>query len=1190
MTANGIRLFSIFFFIAAAFGLALHPVAAQKVSEDPRPLEGLDRTEIPLYSSVAAFLSAHPPADLRSAATAVGQAARTVRSLPPLRTVGTASASGWMTPEEAFGDIRIERAPNGTVRWMEGELSHADLAMAAAGKAGSVRAYQEAAVLTVQAHAGALALADPVEELRPLGTHADDLGYVHARFEQVYNGIPVWGRDLYVHFNDNGAAYAINGSYEPTPSGVATTPGVSAADAHRAVIAHLREDGRWAPVPEPAARRLGLDAVESRLVHYPDEDAGMRLAYEISLHPNMIEWYSYIVDARTSEILTRISRHCSVLPDDDALPPPDVDGLRLPPVHAPHSTERGVSGAAPSPYATGSFLDADGDALDGAGRAFRVYRHDDGGHHLIWDIPNLDPDAFQFPEFSTGGVMTFTAEGTDGDQDGQITTVVSTDNTWADPTGVSAHDNSRILYEYYKDTFDRNAIDGMDSPIFSVVHITRGGQPMDNAYWNGRFMAYGDGAQAFTPLAGALDVAAHEMSHGVVEHSAGLVYQFQPGALNESFADVFGVMLDRDDLLLGEDISRPEFGPALRDMLNPDNAQLSQPQPAHMSAYNNLTIEQDNGGVHVNSGIPNRAAALLIQEIGHDKVQEIYYRALTSYLTRNSQFGDARNAVEQSAKDLFGDGAAEVAAVQSAFDAVGITSDTGTGGEGGNDLPPVTGGQSLITFLLADGSIGLIDVTDPENPLIGIFEDAAATARVNEETQDFAQVTASRSGERIWFVNAQGRLAYVDVQNGEVSVFTDLQIGQPGDLWNASVSPDESYVALVSAYADDPTLYIFDGEQIGAVPLMAESSQEGIATQTIRYPDVVSWSPNPQIPRIAFDAYNEVELKSGSMSFWGIYEIDFGVDRIYNLMPAQPSGFSVGNVAYSNTNPDIIAFNAIDAANEWDVVLGNFAGGQIFAFELPSMEFEGGVRLIDAQRPTFSPDDAVLAFSSPEHGVLGFVDLASEELAFLDIETSVYNTRWFTLGGSGGSANQAPSADFTVSETSGEAPLHVTVDAAGSSDPDGDPLTYRWDFGDGTIGSGATAEHTFPQTGVFTIALTVTDGGGLSGTASEQVDVSAGVVSAERGAELPRVVALHQNHPNPFNPSTVLRFDLPAAAEANLTIFDMLGRPVSRLVNQTMEAGTHEIHFEAHDLPSGVYLARLTAGETAQTRRMLLLR
>ncbi len=145
---------------------------------------------------------------------------------------------------------------------------------------------------------------------------------------------------------------------------------------------------------------------------------------------------------------------------------------------------------------------------------------------------------------------------------------------------------------------------------------------MDNAFWSGTFIAYGDGAEAFDPLAEGLDVAAHEMSHGVIQHTVNLEYRNQSGALNESMADVFGVMVDRGDWRLGEDVvrSRQFFASgALRDMADPHNG-VSQGrngwQPAHMDEFRDLPLSADNGGVHLNSGIPNRACFLIAEAIG----------------------------------------------------------------------------------------------------------------------------------------------------------------------------------------------------------------------------------------------------------------------------------------------------------------------------------------------------------------------------------------------------------------------------------------------------------------------------------------------------------------------------------------------------------------------------------------------
>ncbi|MFQ5639428.1 MAG: M4 family metallopeptidase [bacterium] len=99
------------------------------------------------------------------------------------------------------------------------------------------------------------------------------------------------------------------------------------------------------------------------------------------------------------------------------------------------------------------------------------------------------------------------------------------------------------MFEYYENVHGRKAIDGKGSTIFSIVHITEEGQSMGNAFWSGNVMAYGDGNALFKPLAVGLDVAGHELTHGVIQHTVNLEYKFQSGALNESLADVFGDMV-----------------------------------------------------------------------------------------------------------------------------------------------------------------------------------------------------------------------------------------------------------------------------------------------------------------------------------------------------------------------------------------------------------------------------------------------------------------------------------------------------------------------------------------------------------------------------------------------------------------------------------------------------------------------
>lgn len=236
-----------------------------------------------------------------------------------------------------------------------------------------------------------------------------------------------------------------------------------------------------------------------------------------------------------------------------------------------------------------------------------------------------------------------------------------------DKAAVDAHYFTNQVYNYYKDTHNRESYDGKGSDINSYVHVPEAdGSNMSNAYWNGVEMSYGDGNQttenAFTA---GNDIVAHEITHGVTSSSADLVYKYQPGALNESFSDVFGYFVDSDDWQMGEDLYKTP-GEAIRDLQDP----TKHGQPANMKDYKNYSIYYDRGGVHINSGIPNKAAYNTITKIGKEKSEKIYYRALTQYLTRQSQFKDAKSSLVQSAKDLYGDQVAND--VKAAWDQVGV--------------------------------------------------------------------------------------------------------------------------------------------------------------------------------------------------------------------------------------------------------------------------------------------------------------------------------------------------------------------------------------------------------------------------------------------------------------------------------------------------------------------------------------
>jgi len=240
-----------------------------------------------------------------------------------------------------------------------------------------------------------------------------------------------------------------------------------------------------------------------------------------------------------------------------------------------------------------------------------------------------------------------------------------TEETHTDSNIQTTHAHIKTTYDYFFNEHGRDSFDGNGATIVSSVHL---GSNYVNAYWNGTQLAFGDGDGVTAgPLGNALDIVAHEFGHALTQYTAGLIYQNQSGALNESMSDIWGAMIDDGDWMIGEDVWTPNTpGDAFRYM---DNPPLGT-QPGHMADYKN--IQDDNGGVHINSGIPNKACYLTAAVIGRTDTAKIYYRALTIYFTASTTFYEARVGLIQAAIDLFGINSAHHLAVVSAQDAVGI--------------------------------------------------------------------------------------------------------------------------------------------------------------------------------------------------------------------------------------------------------------------------------------------------------------------------------------------------------------------------------------------------------------------------------------------------------------------------------------------------------------------------------------
>ncbi|HEX6291399.1 MAG TPA: M4 family metallopeptidase [Herpetosiphonaceae bacterium] len=288
----------------------------------------------------------------------------------------------------------------------------------------------------------------------------------------------------------------------------------------------------------------------------------------------------------------------------------------------------------------------------------------DGADHLAWEIWRLDTqrparwrlrlDALDGALLEQIDVLAFARDRRTYDA-GQMTflpgELARSENTppVADEVVNAAHDHAKTVYDYFYAMFGRDSIDGAGMPITSTVHFAEG---YNNAFWDGTQIVYGDGdAAMFAPLAHSLDVVAHELAHGVTERTARLYYSQQPGALNESFSDIFGILIDPANWEIGETVYTPEIpGDALRSAADPTR----YGDPSLWGEYLYASASNDSGAIHSNSGVLNHIAYEIATTIGRAKTAQVFYRTLAQKLTANSDFLVTRTMTIQACIELIG--------------------------------------------------------------------------------------------------------------------------------------------------------------------------------------------------------------------------------------------------------------------------------------------------------------------------------------------------------------------------------------------------------------------------------------------------------------------------------------------------------------------------------------------------------
>ncbi|MCX6137142.1 MAG: M4 family metallopeptidase, partial [Ignavibacteriales bacterium] len=792
-------------------------------------------------------------------------------------------------------------------RWIEFKQTASSAQNAPQSMPQSTKVIQTAAINFLMANKELLQVQNPESEFEFKELRRDDVGMTHVRFSQKCQGIDVWARDIVLHIDSHGMPTSLNGVFERTPKALDLVDRVGESQAIDKVRKSLEKSSIVESLSPSIATIHQYSGPAARTVIWYDNNHVPHLAWFVEIRPTLSQDWYYFVDAGSGEILNSYNNVC-------------YDGAT-----------------------TGSGVD-----LNGVTRSFGTYLYNTDYFLADASQPMFNAAQSKIPDDMVGAIIGLDLKNQDLDSKSTIYFSSTKNNQWTDPAAVSAHYNAIVTYNYYRLAQNRNSIDDKGITIYSTIHVTEKGQPMENAFWSGKIMCYGDGAAYFKQLAGGLDVAAHEMTHGVTQYAAGLEYQNQSGALNESMSDVFGVLVDTLNWTLGEKIVKNTSAfpsGSLRDLSNPHNGASPGSaawQPASMSEFVNGT--DDNGGVHVNSGIPNKAFYLAAINIGRTKAGRIWYRALNFYLTRSSQFLDARIATEKGATDLFGAGSNEVLKVSAAWDAVGVNA--------GTPPPPPP------TTTLVGASWILLENTDPAdaNTLYIVKPTIASNA-------DVASLTRTPVKNKPAVSDASGVIIFVDAANNLRALIADPKNPQEtvldnSGVWNSvAIGPGLSAMALTSIFADTTIYYLDLVNHTSAAFKITTESFDAADAKTALYADALSFDPTGRL--LLCDTYNEIKNASGStLNFWNINILDIQRGIMGSVFPPLSSGINVGNPSFSKISPTRFTFDMIDSKkNQAFVYAADFNTGEAGIVAGP---------LTVVGYPTYAGDDKTIAYHTTQ--------------------------------------------------------------------------------------------------------------------------------------------------------------------------------------------------------------------------------
>lgn len=964
--------------------------------------------------------------------------------------------------------------------------------------------------------AGTLLQISADDQLQLLRTDKDHLGYQHLRYQQYHKGHKVTDGIYILHVKD-GKVVSMNGLFIEGLQ-VSPSPALSEAEAVQKAIDHVgAQQYKWQIESEENfikmikkdvnASYFPKGTLEYISVKGDYNKRDMRLAYRFDVYshePMSRRWI--FVDAHSGEIINEVDRICHV----------------------------DVTGSANTRYS--------------------------GTQTIVAD--QTGPGAFRLRESGRGqGVETYDLN--NGTNYGNAVDFTDTDNNWTTTTNMDdaafdAHWGAESTYDYYTQIHNRNGLDDNGMLMRSYVHYSNN---YNNAFWNGSEMTYGDGSNSpggFTPLT-AIDVCGHEFTHGVTEFSSNLVYSYESGALNESFSDIFGTVIEfwkkptDCDWLIGSEIVFTQPG-ALRSMSNPN----AYGDPDCYGGTNWYTGTADNGGVHTNSGVQNYWFYLLtvggsgtnemgdvfnVTGIGMNDARQIAYRNNCFYLVTTSQYADARTYSIQAAQDLFGSCSQQHISTTNAWFACNV----------GNAWSNPTVASSFTANMTSSCTV----------PATIIFTNTSQNA--NSATWDFGDSGTSTTWSPTHTYTSPGvYTVQLSVTGGcgssATSVSSYININPPAAPATTGAVSCTSPASVTLNATGSGNLVWYTVPTAGTpVNTGTSYTTPSLSSTTTYYVENQVAQPNGNVGPLnntigaggnhnstanAYEVFNVIQPCTLVSAY--VYSSVAGVrnvilwDNAGNVINTYPINFPNGNATVTLNIP--LTPGTGYRIGGVSMNLYRNSSGAVFPYTLNGLVSITGSSSAGRYYYFYNWTVAPAPCTSPRTPVVA--DIGGPVVTFAPLNSVCDNAPAFQLTGGN--------------------PSGGTYSGPGVSGGNFDP---------GVAG-----------VGTHTITYSYTDGNNCTNTATQSITVNTCVGMGEIAA-----LTSWNFYPNPNQGAINLELNLTSGADIKLSLVNAIGQTMLSEV-RTLQAGANHLGWDVSSIPNGIYLISVTTPSGTSARRIEILR